>query len=142
MLKRSPLTPQRFFGSAAPPTENLLALVRHWAEVQPDLTAFSFTDGETVQQSLTYSELWDEIRGLAGALQGQIKPGQRILLLYPPGLDFVVGLFACHALDAIAVPAYPPRRNRRASRIRSIVDGLTKYCSNMDNLLSLGESGR
>ena len=122
MLKRSPLTPQRFFGSAAPPTEHLLALVRHWAEVQPDITAFSFTDGETVQQRLTYSQLWDEIRGLAGALQGQIKPGQRILLLYPPGLDFVIGLFACHALDAIAVPAYPPRRNRRASRIRSIVE--------------------
>lgn len=84
--------------------------------------AFVFTDGETNQRELTYSQLWEEVRGLAGSLQGRIKPGQRILLLYPPGLDFVIGLFACHALDAIAVPAFPPRRNRRASRIRSIVD--------------------
>ncbi|MGV3484735.1 MAG: aminotransferase class I/II-fold pyridoxal phosphate-dependent enzyme, partial [Planctomycetaceae bacterium] len=83
--------------------------------------AYAFTDGETTQASLTYRELWDEVRGLAGAMQSQIEPGQRILLLYPPGLDFVVGLFACHALGAIAVPAFPPRRNRKASRIRSIV---------------------
>ncbi len=102
--------------------DHLLAVVRHWAEVQPDQVAYSFTDGDTIQRELTHRQLWDEIRGLAGALRGEIKPGQRILLLYPPGLDFVIGFFACHALDAIAVPAYPPRRNRRSSRIRSIVD--------------------
>lgn len=113
---------QRFFGSEVPPLDHLLAVVRHWADVQPDQVAYAFTDGDTTQRTLTYRQLWDEIRGLAGALQGQIKPGQRILLLYPPGLDFVIGFFACHALDAIAVPAYPPRRNRRSSRIRSIVD--------------------
>ncbi len=56
-------------------------------------------------------------------MQGRcrIRSGDRVLLLYPPGLDFVIGFFACHAAGAIAVPAYPPRRNRKASRIRSIV---------------------
>lgn len=117
----SPL-PQRLLGSTCLPSDHLPSVVAHWAQVQPSATAFRFTDGETVLASLTYAQLWEEVRGLAGALQGRIKPGQRILLLYPPGLDFVIGLFACHALDAIAVPAYPPRRNRRASRIRSIVD--------------------
>lgn len=122
MLKRSPLTPQAFFGSSAPPTDHLLSVVRHWAELRPDQLAFAFTDGDTNLQELTYGRLWDEVTGLAGALQDRVKPGQRILLLYPPGLDFVIGLFACHALGAIAVPAYPPRRNRRASRIRSIIE--------------------
>ena len=122
MLKRSPLTPQRFFGKAAPPTDHILAVLQHWAEIRPTDVAYAFTDGDTTIRSLTYAQLWDEVRGLAGALQGRVRPGHRILLLYPPGLDFVIGLFACHALDAIAVPAYPPRRNRRATRIRSIVD--------------------
>jgi len=85
--------------------------------------AFSFTDGEESEESLTYAELWHEVRGLAGYLQSRcgIRPGDRVLLLYPPGLDFVVSLFAVFAAGAIAVPAFPPRRNRKASRIRSIV---------------------
>ena len=72
---------------------------------------------------MSYKELWEEVRALAGYLQGRcrIRTGDRVLLLYPPGLDFVIGFFACHAAGAIAVPAYPPRRNRKASRIRSIV---------------------
>ena len=76
-----------------------------------------------VEQQLTYSQLWDEVRALAGYLQGRcrIRSGDRVLLVYPPGLDFVIGFYACHAAGAIAVPAYPPRRNRKASRIRSIV---------------------
>ncbi len=115
------MTPHHFFDADAPPQDHLLSVVRHWAEKIPDAIAYSFTDGESIVSSLTYAQLWLEIRGLAGALQDRVEPGQRILLLYPPGLDFVVGLFACHALGAIAVPAYPPRRNRKASRIRSIV---------------------
>jgi 8-amino-7-oxononanoate synthase/acyl carrier protein len=119
--QRLPVSSYRYFGSDAPPQDHLLSVVRHWTKLTPDATSYSFTDGETVQASLTYQQLWDEVRGLAGAMQEQVEPGQRILLLYPPGLDFVVGLFACHALGAIAVPAFPPRRNRKASRIRSIV---------------------
>lgn len=118
---RLPVSSHRYFGSDAPPQDHLLSVVRHWAQLTPDGIAYSFTDGETVQAELTYQQLWDEVRGLAGAMQDRVEPGQRILLLYPPGLDFVVGLFACHALGAIAVPAFPPRRNRKASRVRSIV---------------------
>ncbi|MEM9367265.1 MAG: aminotransferase class I/II-fold pyridoxal phosphate-dependent enzyme [Planctomycetota bacterium] len=112
-----------FAPSHAPPRDHFVAVLRHWCEVRPDATAFAFTDGETELGALSYSQLWDEVRGLAGYLQGRcgIRPGDRVLLLYPPGLDFVVGLFACHAAGAVAVPAFPPRRNRKASRIRSIV---------------------
>ena len=85
--------------------------------------AFHFTDVESLDLTYTYSELWEEVRGLAGYLQGKcrIRPGDRVLLLYPPCIDFITGFFACHAIGAIAVPAFPPRSNRKASRIRSIV---------------------
>ena len=78
---------------------------------------------ESVEERLTYAQLWEEVRALAGYLQERcrVRTGDRILLLYPPCIDFIIGLFACHAAGAIAVPAYPPRRNRKASRIRSIV---------------------
>ena len=111
---------ERYLGPSTPPRTHLLDVLRYWAEQRPDEPAFYFTDAETLERRLTYRQLWDEVRGLAGYLQSQRAMGERVLLLYPPGLDFVIGLFACHAAGAIAVPAYPPRRNRKASRIRSI----------------------
>jgi acyl-CoA synthetase (AMP-forming)/AMP-acid ligase II len=48
--------------------------------------------------------------------------GERALLLYPPGLDFVAGFFGCLYSGTIAVPAYPPRRNRNMTRIQAISD--------------------
>lgn len=113
----------QFFGGHLPPRDHLISVLEHWAEHQPDQPAFYFTDVESQELRLTFSELWDQVRALAGYLQTRcrVQRGDRVLLLYPPSLDFVIGFLACHATGAIAVPAYPPRRNRKASRIRSIV---------------------
>lgn len=114
---------QKYFAGDMPPRDHFVSILRHWEQARSDHTAFSFTDGDGSEETLTYAELWDQVRGLAGYLQGRcgIRPGDRVLLLYPPSLDFVVALFAVFAAGAIAVPAFPPRRNRKASRIRSIV---------------------
>ena len=114
---------QIFHGVEPPPRTNFTDVLQHWAIHRPDEDAFVFTDVESIEEKLTYAQLWEEVRALAGALQDQcrIRAGDRVLLLYPPGLEFVVGFFACHAAGAIAGPAYPPRRNRKASRIHSIV---------------------
>lgn len=36
------------------------------------------------------------------------KAGDRVLLVYPPGLDFIVAFLACLRARVIAVPVYPP----------------------------------
>jgi 8-amino-7-oxononanoate synthase/acyl carrier protein len=114
---------QQFFADRVPPRDHLISVLEHWAEHRPEQPAFYFTDVESQQQLLSFAQLWDEVRALAGYLQNhcRVQRGDRVLLLYPPSLDFVVGFLATHAAGAIAVPAYPPRRNRKASRIRSIV---------------------
>jgi 8-amino-7-oxononanoate synthase/acyl carrier protein len=111
---------QRNLGNHQPPRTHFVDILRYWAAERPNEAAYRFTDAEQRHEELTYSELARRVEGLAGYLQGKGAAGERVLLLYPPGLDFVVGFYACHAAGAIAVPAYPPRKNRRASRIRSI----------------------
>ncbi|QDV14161.1 Putative fatty-acid--CoA ligase fadD21 [Rosistilla oblonga] len=111
---------ESFFAPYDPPRSNFVEILRYWTEQQPDAPAFYYTDGEDDDAMLTYAQLWERVRALAGHLQQRGATGGRVLLLYPPGLEFVVGFFACHAAGATAVPAYPPRRNRKATRIHSI----------------------
>ncbi len=58
---------------------------------------------------------------MAAQLQALGVTGERALLLYPSGLDFVVGFFGCLYAGVTAVPAYPPRRHKLQQRLRSIV---------------------
>ncbi len=55
------------------------------------------------------------------ALAASVPPGERALLLYPPGLDFIAAFFGCLYAGVVAVPAYPPRPNDRSQpRLRAI----------------------
>jgi 8-amino-7-oxononanoate synthase/acyl carrier protein len=113
---------KRFMGEDAPPRTDLVSVLQHWASIRPDSPAFYFTDGENPQddQCLTFSQLDAAARNVAGHLQKHNAGGQRVLLLYPPVLDFVIGFFGCLYAGATAVPAFPPRRNRKGQRIHGI----------------------
>jgi len=100
---------------------SLVGLARQRAQYRPDHPAYVFLSGDQLSQSrLTYSELDLRARSIAGVLQGLKARGERALLLYPPGLEFIAAFFGCLYAGAIAVPAYPPRLNRNALRIVSI----------------------
>ena len=70
---------------------------------------------------LTYGELDRRARQIGGWLQARGSAGKPVLLVYPQGLDFIAAFFGCLYAGAIAIPAYPPRRNRRATRICCMV---------------------
>lgn len=100
---------------------NLVHLLRYRADWQGNQTAYTFLlDGEK-SVSLTYKELEQKARHLGALLQNLGLTGERALLMYPPGLDFIVGFFACLYAGVIAVPAYPPRRNQSLDRLQTIV---------------------
>jgi 8-amino-7-oxononanoate synthase/acyl carrier protein len=113
---------QELIGKQVPPRSDLVRVLQHWAKVRPDNPAFYFTDGENFNQDqcLTFGQLDSAAKHLAGYLQKHNAQGQRVLLVYPPVLDFVIGFFGCLYAGATAVPAFPPRRNRKGQRIHGI----------------------
>ena len=106
-----------------PPKTNLMDSLRYWAAATPTNAAFCFLrDGESDEVCWSFEELDRRARMVAAKLQSMNMAGKRALLLYPPGLDFVAGFFGCLYSGTIAVPAYPPRRNRNMTRIQAISD--------------------
>ncbi|MGR9012081.1 MAG: fatty acyl-AMP ligase, partial [Gammaproteobacteria bacterium] len=102
---------------------SLVELLQLRAERQSRRTAYTFLEnGEQPLNSLTYGELDLQVRQLAAQLQGAGKPGERAILLYPPGLDYIVAFFACLYSGLIAVPAYPPSNGRHMPRLQAIID--------------------
>ncbi|MBA3947173.1 MAG: amino acid adenylation domain-containing protein [Herpetosiphonaceae bacterium] len=86
----------------------------HWrANEQPDQRAYTFLlDGEIVEATITYRELDRRARLIGGWLQAAGATGERVLLLYPPGLDYITAFFGVLYAGAVAVPAYPPQSAR------------------------------
>ena len=105
--------------------ETFSQILRVRSEIQPDKIGVSFLTYDKEQTSTlqwSYRKLDRKAQVIAAQLQKTSSPGDRALLLYPPGLDFIAGFFGCLYAGIIAVPAYPPRRNQKLSRLKSIVD--------------------
>ncbi|WP_146060312.1 non-ribosomal peptide synthetase [Amycolatopsis sp. CA-128772] len=94
-------------------------LVRRGAE-QPGREALTFLGDDGTATAVTYAELDARARAIAALLVTTCRAGERALLLYPPGLDYVAGFFGCLYAGIIAVPAYPPLDSRQAARLTGI----------------------
>ncbi len=104
------------------PFDTLVTLLRTRAAEQPLDQAAAFLDDERDEVGrLTYAGLDEKARAIAARLQALGGAGQRVLLLYAPGLEFVAAFFGCLYAGAAAVPAYP-RCPRTLDRLRRMVD--------------------
>ncbi|CAI5535525.1 unnamed protein product [Closterium sp. Naga37s-1] len=63
-----------------------------------------------MKQWYTYEELDALSRAVSASLVGEwgAARGDRVVLLYPPGLDFLIAFIACLRSGVVAVPVYPP----------------------------------
>ncbi|MEH1788636.1 MAG: AMP-binding protein [Nostoc sp.] len=113
-LELSPQRVKRF--------STFVEVLNHRALYQPNQTAYTFlVDGETEEVSFTYQELDRQAKAIAALLQNMKATGERALLLYPPGLEFIAAFFGCLYAGVTAVPVYPPRRNQHLTRLQAIV---------------------
>ena len=101
---------------------SMVALLRYRAHEQPDERAYVFLNergGEAA--ALSFGELERRAVSLARRIAATAHPGDRALLVFPPGLDFIVAFFACLAARVVAVPLMVPRRNTARDATDSIV---------------------
>jgi acyl-CoA synthetase (AMP-forming)/AMP-acid ligase II/acyl carrier protein len=91
------------------------------ARLQPTRVAYKFVRGTDAQvETWTYAQLDGRARALAARLRSHGLQGERVLLLCPPGLDYIGAFYGCLYAGVIAVPVYPPRRNRSLDRINAV----------------------
>ena len=87
-----------------------------------DRICFRFLDrGETECATLTFAELDSRARSLAAGLLGPAAPGDRVLLVFEPGPEFIEALAACLYAGLVAIPAPAPRPGALLDRLNGIV---------------------
>lgn len=133
-------------GSSFEPS-TLVEVLRWRALHQPDRLAYTFLlDGETEEVHLTYADLDQRARAIGARLQSLGAYGERALLVYPPGLEFVAGFFACLYAGVVAIPVYPPhspRLDKTLPKFRAIAkDAQPMVALTSSALLSLAENIR
>ena len=101
---------------------SLVDVLEHRAATQGDERALVFlTDRGAEDSSLTFRQLHDAANGFAKRLAAVAKPGERALLVFPSGLEFVIAFFGCLIARVIAVPMMVPRRQSARDASASIM---------------------
>ncbi|MFY0566790.1 MupA/Atu3671 family FMN-dependent luciferase-like monooxygenase [Archangium lansingense] len=104
----------------------LVDVLRFRADQQKDALLYRFLetgDIEGPSQEWTFGHVDQLARGIGGLLQEAGAKGERALLLFPPGLEFVSAFMGCLYAGVVAVPVYPPdpgRLDRTLPRLRAI----------------------
>ena len=76
-------------------------------------------DGRAIE--LTWTELGTRLRAVAARLQQITVAGDRVAILAPQGVDYVVSFFAAIAAGNIAVPLFAPELPGHADRLHAVL---------------------
>src|ERR1700677_5168193 len=90
------------------------------AEQKPDETAFSFRRADGSPEGVTYRLLREKANSVAAALTENPEENGNVLLLFPPGLEFIEGFLGCASAGLAAVPLSMPGRRQSFDAIRAI----------------------
>jgi acyl-CoA synthetase (AMP-forming)/AMP-acid ligase II len=104
------------------PLSSLVDILAHRAATQSDERALIFLSDRGAEEAvLTFRELHDAANTVARRLAGAAEPGDRALLVFPPGPEFVVAFYGCLIARIIAVPMMVPRRQSARDSSASIM---------------------
>jgi acyl-CoA synthetase (AMP-forming)/AMP-acid ligase II len=76
-------------------------------------------DGRAVE--LTWNELWLRICAIGARLQQVTRPGDRVAILAPQGLDYVAAFFGSVEAGIVPVPLFAPTLSGHAERLAAVL---------------------
>lgn len=85
--------------------ETLVGLLSKRSIAVPDQHLYTFYSDHS-DTSLTLGRLQAQAHRVAARVANYAAAGERVILLYPAGLDFITALFGCFCANVIAVPIY------------------------------------
>lgn len=102
--------------------KTILDCVNLWSDSRGSRSAFIFLDsnGEQIAEA-TFSQLKERSLAVAHELLKVVSPGQRAILFFQPGLEFIYAFLGCLYARVVAVPIPPPQGKRQLLRVNSIL---------------------
>ena len=101
--------------------ETITARLQSHATAMPHQVAYTFLREDGTTDDIAYGALAQRATRLAGYLLQQAEPGERVVLLYPAGLEFITAYFACLLAGMIAVPSTLPHKTRPSRRLQAML---------------------
>ncbi|QLL07337.1 long-chain-fatty-acid--AMP ligase FadD32 [Mycobacterium vicinigordonae] len=112
-----------------PQNTNLVRHVEKWAKVRGDKLAYRFLDYSTERDGIERDILWSEFsarnRAVGARLQQVTQPGDRIAILCPQNLDYLISFFGALYSGRIAVPLFDPAEPGHVGRLHAVLDDCT-----------------
>ncbi|MBB2770333.1 MULTISPECIES: long-chain-fatty-acid--AMP ligase FadD32 [Mycolicibacterium] len=112
-----------------PDNGNLVRHVERWAKVRGDKLAYRFIDFSTerdgVERDLTWADFGGRNRAVGARLQQVTQPGDRVAILCPQNLDYLVAFFGTLYSGRIAVPLFDPNEPGHVGRLHAVLDDCT-----------------
>lgn len=102
--------------------KTILDCVNFWSSSRGSRSAFIFLDSNGGQiADVTFSQLKERSLVVAHELLKVVSPGQRAVLFFQPGLEFIYAFLGCLYAGVVAVPIPPPQGKRQVLRLNSIL---------------------
>ncbi|MFG1934565.1 long-chain-fatty-acid--AMP ligase FadD32 [Mycobacterium sp. NPDC048908] len=109
-----------------PDNGNLVRHVERWAKVRGDKLAYRFLDFSTerdgVARDLNWADFGARNRAVGARLQQVTQPGDRVAILCPQSLDYLVAFFGTLYAGRIAVPLFDPSEPGHVGRLHAVLD--------------------
>jgi acyl-CoA synthetase (AMP-forming)/AMP-acid ligase II len=99
---------------------SIIDVLRERAVSSGDEVAYTFVEDDQWSEVITYRELLTAVQRRAAGLTKRTLPGDRILVILRPGLEYIVTLLACFLARRVAAPAPPPQGRRLRNAIAMI----------------------
>jgi fatty acid CoA ligase FadD32 len=112
-----------------PENTDLVRHVEKWAKVRGDQMAYRFLDFSTerdgVAKDISWAEFGARNRAVGARLQQVTEPGDRVAILCPQSLDYLVAFFGTLYAARIAVPLFDPAEPGHVGRLHAVLDDCT-----------------